>query len=287
MRDRFYQDNGFLQGVNSVVEALLQESSVQGVYEEWEQRGIVGRLDEKIWPQVFRTATVSAGEFDLLRKIEKVVRLGRVKAVHAQHIEMERGQLKLEPNTLLVDCTANGLAGYQGSYNIFSERHIRLSLSLSGGNSSHASACIAHLEATIASDADKNTICEPAAMSFPTRLEGKLTDYIDILYAHFKTHRAFQKRLRSALFHLKSRTNIASPAHYSLLAMLWTLHGPTQLDNKISRFIHKIEHVGFVDYPPKEPSPKDRLTIIQWLGHLFCSLKLTLGLGNPPSRVGL
>lgn len=249
MRENMFKVNDTLASSVDFVEILLKESSLRAVYEGLEARGLVGRLDQTISPTVFRGALVTAGEMQQLREVEKVVRLGRVKAVHAQHVEMERGQLRLETDTLLVDCTASGLGGCHGSYHVFSPHHIRLSMSLALFNTSHSSSCIAHLEATFESDAEKNAISDPATMSYP-RLAGELAEFIHMLYADLKTRDLFSKHWKSAMFRMNARTDAPSRKHCSLASLLWTAFGPKRLFVKMRQAVSKLESIGYDDVPP-------------------------------------
>ena len=66
----------------------------------------------------------------MLHTVQNVVHLGRVTAVRAASLELEKGTLPLAPGTLLVDCTANGVGGVRADYDVFASAHIRLSASL-------------------------------------------------------------------------------------------------------------------------------------------------------------
>lgn len=287
MRDKTYKDNSSLGFMVAGVKTMLQQPSVQGFYTEMEALGYFGRLDPTIAPEVMRNAIITSGELKQLCTLDNIVRLGRVNAVHDQHIELEQGQIKLKPNTLLVDCTASATNNYHGSYQVFGPTRIRLTLWLAYGQPSHSAACIGYLEANFGSDAYKNAICDPATLYGPKDYSGRLTNVIDMLWADMMTQRACQKDKLLAKFYLYARTNSTSPTHCSLLITMWTLFGPTRLNSQIGHLINKIEHVGFVDYPPKKPYDKDRLTVMQWFEQIFRAFKLSLlsAVGAQPSRV--
>ena len=124
---------------------------------------IFGRLDQTCDPQVCRGATISTAELSMLRTVQNVVRLGRVTAVRAASLELEKGALPLAPGTLLVDCTVGAVGGYRSDYDVFAPAHIKLSIWLSWFNPSHSSALLAHLEATFADDATKNSFMPHSA----------------------------------------------------------------------------------------------------------------------------
>ena len=249
--DKMYENNSPIGFQIALVEVMLQQTSVQGIYEELEARGVAVRLNQNIVPDACHCIPIMMDELRSLRTVE-MVRLGGIKAVRAESLELQLGQIKLEPDTLLVDCTADGVDGYHGSYQIFSPQHIRLSVSLSALNAGHASSCIAYLESKMMDDAEKNSICDAAAMSYPTRFTGDLTNFIDILYADLKTQRAFARDIKSAKFLLDARTNPVSPTHCSLKSTMWTLFGPKRLNSKLDKFIAKVESVGYDGHPPKK-----------------------------------
>jgi hypothetical protein len=58
---------------------------------------------------MYRGTMLSASELAALRRIEDVVRLGRVRRIEADRILLERGEATTSPETLHVDCTALGL----------------------------------------------------------------------------------------------------------------------------------------------------------------------------------
>ena len=67
--------------------------------------------------------------------------------------------------------------------------------------------------------------------------------------------------MRSAAFHLATRTHYIASCHCSLLSTLWVLYGPDQLDKKIDRLMRKIEQGGFAESPPMPehaPPPSGR-----------------------------
>ena len=157
---------------------------------------IFGRLDQTCDPQVCRGATISTAELSMLHTVQNVVHLGRVTAVRAASLELEKGTLPLAPGTLLVDCTANGVGGVRADYDVFASAHIRLSASLAFLKKLQSAALVAYLEATYADDATKNgftphsaaaslSIAQGGSPSF----EGQLGQFIHAMFADIKTTR--------------------------------------------------------------------------------------------------
>ena len=257
LRDMIFKGETALPGKVDMTNVLLRHDSVLGAFKELETAGYFGRLDQTREPQKFMGATITTAELSMLRTVQNVVRLGRVTAVRAASLELEKGALPLAPGTLLVDCTADGGGGYRADYDVFAPAHIKLSLALSWFNPSHSAALIAHLEATFADDATKNGFM-PHSAAAPLLItqggspffEGQLGQFAHFLLGEIKTTRLVAAHTPSAVFYLTTRTNFLAPCHCSLLKTLWTAYGPDQLDKKAGKLMRKIEHGGFAESPP-------------------------------------
>ena len=256
LRDMIIQGETALPGKVDITNALLRHDSVLGAFKELEEAGFFGRLDQTSDPQVCRGATISTAELSMLRTVQNVVRLGRVTAVRAASLELEKGAMPLTPGTLLVDCSANGGGGYRADYDVFAPAHIKLSAMLSLFNVSHSAALIAHVEATFADDATKNGFM-PHSAAVPLMqvggspcFEGQLGQFVRWILGEMKTTRLLAAHKPSAAFNATTRTNYLAPCHSSLLKTLWAAFGPDQLKNKADKVMHKIEHGGFAESPP-------------------------------------
>ncbi len=95
----------------------------------------------------------SAGRF------ENVARLGRVEAIDASRIHLERGSIPLPPGTLIVDCSAAGIPSVE-AVPVWAGERITPQWVRSFGTVFSA-ALIAHVEATFADDAEKNALPPP------------------------------------------------------------------------------------------------------------------------------
>lgn len=85
------------------------------------------RLDPSHSPTMFHYATLSTGEVDLLRKIQRVIRKGRVQAIVADAMMLDQGTVFMEPGTLYVDCTASAIS-HRKSEPVFGEGRIQIQL---------------------------------------------------------------------------------------------------------------------------------------------------------------
>jgi hypothetical protein len=67
------------------------------------------RIDKTVWPEMFHGATISQLELEQLRRVKNIVRLGRVTAIEANHIQLEKGEIPTSCNIIHVDCSASAL----------------------------------------------------------------------------------------------------------------------------------------------------------------------------------
>lgn len=89
---------------------ILQSSTLDDLFIAKERDTLVLRLDTNVWPTKYRCATVSQEELSALRKVEQVIRLGRVKRIDSTQIVLEQGAVPTNEKTLHIDCTADGLS---------------------------------------------------------------------------------------------------------------------------------------------------------------------------------
>ncbi|MEM6582666.1 MAG: NAD(P)-binding protein [Pseudomonadota bacterium] len=141
------------------IKVIAESESVDDVFEKSEVQGLFMRVDESIKPSMFRCATVSKSEVEALRKINNVVRLGRVKAIKADTVELEQGEIPIAPDTLFVDCTADGLAK-RPPQPVFAGNTITLQ-SVRTCQQVFSAAFIAHVALTDRSEEEKNVLCSP------------------------------------------------------------------------------------------------------------------------------
>lgn len=95
-----------------------------------EESGLMlARLDPKVAPTNFKSATLSDGEVQLLRSVKNVIRQGRVQAVGASQITWQNGSppwvYPAGKDVVFVDCSANGLLG-RSPRPIFEDNRITL-----------------------------------------------------------------------------------------------------------------------------------------------------------------
>ncbi len=151
------QPGSALETIVALVESVANARTVDEVYLQLERAGIVCRIDSDLLPTKWRCATVERSELAQLRTIENVVRMGRVTRLGAGRVHLETGAIDVPDDTLVVDCTANGLAKL-APRPLFSERLVTLQ-PVFMCQQTFSAALIAHLELLNMTDERRNRIC--------------------------------------------------------------------------------------------------------------------------------
>ena len=152
-----------LDSVVAMVESIADAGgAVQDAFLDLERRGVVFRLDRESLPPKWRCATVDRREYAQLLRVQDVVRLGRVRRVGADEVELEDGTLDVTEETLFVDCTANGLARLD-PVPIFGPGTVTLQ-PVFMCQQTFSAALIAHLERLDMDDAQRNRVCAPVPL---------------------------------------------------------------------------------------------------------------------------
>jgi len=153
-QDFFEQSVG---GIVQQLEAIIAAKSIPDLFARLEAAGQLLRLDENILPTAYHCATVSMAELSALRRIENVVRLGRVEAIEPTRIVLEQGAIAHGPDSLIVDCSANGIPP-PPVMPVFAGNRINL-LMVGTCQPVFSAALIAYVESHIADEIEKNTLC--------------------------------------------------------------------------------------------------------------------------------
>lgn len=141
------------------VQAIMAATSVDDLLRRLEASGQLLRLSDKVWPTMFRCATVSSAELEQIRSIETIVRLGRVLRIGTHQMELQGGTYQPGPDTLYIDCSADGL-GKLAPVPVFQGRQITLQ-SVRLCQQVFSAAFIAHVETAYDNDRAKNELCRP------------------------------------------------------------------------------------------------------------------------------
>ncbi len=117
------------------------------------------RLDTGVVPTMAKTPTLGAWELDLLRAVENVVRLGRIRQVTRREIVLDNGSVPLAPGSLIVHCAASGLR-YPPLVPVWGPDKIRLQ-TIRAGFPCFCAALAGYVEATRDDDRERNRLCPP------------------------------------------------------------------------------------------------------------------------------
>lgn len=169
-RDSWYLDRATIQpgidyfettvgGFATQMEAAALATSVDDLFERLESTGQLLRLDPNVRPAMYRCATVSRAELDQLRMLTNIVRMGRVRAITPGEVVLEHGAIATTPETLHIDCTADGLAK-RPAVPVFGDGRITLQ-SVRRCQPTFSAALIGHVEAAYDHMGQKNEICAP------------------------------------------------------------------------------------------------------------------------------
>jgi hypothetical protein len=118
-RDMWFNDRAALQPLDQVAEimfglsldteAAAQAEGVDDLFDRLESSGRVLRIDPEVTPTMFRATMISQAEQGALRTIEDVVRLGKLRAIEADRLVLDQGEVPTDSQVFHVDCSALGL----------------------------------------------------------------------------------------------------------------------------------------------------------------------------------
>lgn len=151
----FFED--FVGAQAGQAEIVATSSSRAEAIERLADAGLLLRLDDEVEPTMYRCATVTEAELDQLRRIDDVVRLGRVHAIETDQVALDRGTFPTGPEVLHVDCTADGLER-RPVRPVFDDGRITLQ-TVRTCQQVFSAAFIAHVEAAYDGDDAKNDLC--------------------------------------------------------------------------------------------------------------------------------
>ena len=173
------------------MEAFATAGSTADLFLRLEACNALLRIFPEQVPSMFHLATVTPAEAAVLRGIRKVIRLGRVRALEADHMQLEQGDVPVQPGTLFVNCTASAVEP-RAPQTIFQSDRIVLQI-VRLPQPAFSAALIAYVEAHYADDAEKNRLC--ATVPFPYRLD----DYPRSMLVHMMNQHQWgqDKALRS------------------------------------------------------------------------------------------
>jgi len=175
--------------------SIMRSHTWRELFSGFEEIGILDRIWRDREPTCFRCATVSGEEAVQLRRLTRVVRMGRVQSIEAERIVLDEGELPTGPDVLHVDCTAQGLPVWSPRP-LFEPKRITLQSVLFCQPTASAS-LVAAVELSLPDDAARNAALKSTLP--PAQPEDLLT-VLPIVYDNVRAclrHRS----LRRFLFH--------------------------------------------------------------------------------------
>lgn len=143
--------------VLSMMQSVTESATIEDAFRRLEREGIIFRFDESRTPTKWRCATVNRTELPILRQVTDVVRLGHVRALGSDKIELDDGTVEVAADTLFVDCTANGLVAVDPKP-LFAPGLVTLQ-SVFMCQQTFSASLIGRLERLPLSDAERNELC--------------------------------------------------------------------------------------------------------------------------------
>ncbi|WP_394842205.1 NAD(P)-binding protein [Pendulispora brunnea] len=147
----------FYRGAAIQLEAMAQSSTVEELLYRLEAEGLFLRIDPDVVPTMWRGVAVGEAEAALLRRITDVVRMGHVRRIERDEIVLDQGRVKTSAQTVHIHCAARGLAR-PPLRRIFEPGRVTIQPFLLGFVC-YQFATLGVVEATLASDEDKNRLC--------------------------------------------------------------------------------------------------------------------------------
>ena len=150
----------FLGMAADIMQAAAGATSLDDWFLRLEDAGVMVRIDRSVTPTMAKAPTLATWELDLLRAIERVVRLGHVRRVEPGRLILDDGSVALADDAVVVHCAASGL---QNPPLVPVWRRSAITLQpIRAGFPCFGAALVGYVEATREDDADKNRLCPPS-----------------------------------------------------------------------------------------------------------------------------
>jgi hypothetical protein len=150
----------FLGMAADLMQAAAASTSLDELFLRLEEGGVMLRIDRSVTPTMARTPTLGTWELDLLRSIERVVRLGHVRRVDPGRITLDAGSVDIARDAVVVHCAASGLRN-PPLIPVWGRDAITLQ-PIRAGFPCFGAALVGYVEATRDDDAEKNRLCPPS-----------------------------------------------------------------------------------------------------------------------------
>lgn len=189
-----------MEGISLDAEAGANATDLDDLFERLEASGRLARIDPSVPATMYRGTMLNPAEFDDMRRIEDVVRLGHVKRIEPDRIVLDRGEVETGGDVLHVDCTAYGLRAAAPAP-IFQEDRIVIQ-QVRQNSPTFNSALLAFVEAHRDDDGERNRLCPPNP--FP----GSITDWPGMTRRTFQVEQVWLGEPDLAAWIAESRLNL-------------------------------------------------------------------------------
>jgi hypothetical protein len=155
-------DEFFLTTTQSLAqqfEAVNAAADAVDLFDRLEANGQLLRLDRTIRPTIYRCATITLDELAQLKRIKNVVRQGYVRAVESNRIVLDRGELPITSNSLVIDCSASGISR-RPPIPVWSDNRINIQM-VRTCQPTFSAALIGFIETMSVDPQEKNALCQP------------------------------------------------------------------------------------------------------------------------------
>jgi hypothetical protein len=142
-----------------IMDAAIDAKTLDEFFLRLESAGVMLRVDQTVSPTMAKAPTLGEWELELLRRVERVVRLGHVEGVDRSDMTLVGGSVALDPSSLVVHCAASGLQN-PPMVPIWGDGAVRLQ-TIRAGVPCFAAALAGYVEATRDDDRERNRLCPP------------------------------------------------------------------------------------------------------------------------------
>lgn len=151
----------YLSMVAQLMQLASTATSLPELFGRLEDAGTMMRIDRSVTPSMAKAPTLGRWELDLLRSVEHVVRLGRVRAARRGRLDLDEGAVSVADDALVVNCAADGLK-QRPLIPIWQPDVITLQ-PVRAGFPCFGAALVGYVEATRDNDDEKNRRCPPSS----------------------------------------------------------------------------------------------------------------------------
>jgi hypothetical protein len=150
--------DNFIGSIEAQLRIISNATSVEDLFDQLEATGQLLRIDKNVTPTAYRCAVISRAELKELRRIHNIVRLGRIKRIDAEQIVLDHGTINNDPESLIVDCSADGIPSPPPGLKVFDGGVINL-LMVRTCQPLFSAALIGYVESHIVDEDEKNELC--------------------------------------------------------------------------------------------------------------------------------